>query len=88
MNMNDTAKEGDTERLLQNSKYLIPFYHQHSNLSKYMVENIDFVLKCNHFASPQMCERILSGTFQNMRGGKGNNCESYVVMEHYIRYRK
>ena len=51
MSLNDTAKEGDTGRLLVNSKYNIPFFYAHSALSKYAIENVDFVIKSQYLLS-------------------------------------
>ena len=50
--MNDTAKEGDLNRAILNCQYSLPFFFSHSTLNKYLVENIDYILKCEHLLSP------------------------------------
>ena len=88
MSMNDTAKEGDVTRLLLNCSYNLPFFYSHSRLSKYFVENLDFLLKVKYLLSPQMSIRVLAGAFQNTKGGKGQCIETDLAMEHSIRNRK
>jgi hypothetical protein len=76
------------DRLHVNCKYNAPFFFAHSKLSKYFVEHIDFVLKCEHLLSPQARVRVREGSFVNVRGGKGNNVEADLVQEHSVRNRK
>lgn len=85
--MNDTAKEGDLNRAILNCQYSLPFFFSHSTLSKYLpnlVENIDYILKCEHLLSPLRRIRVLEGSFTNCRGGIGNNVESNLVQEHSV----
>lgn len=84
LELSDTAKEGDMNRLILNCKYNLPFFYSHSKLSKYLVENIDFVLKCEHLLSPLQRMRVLEGSFVNIYGGKGQNVESDLVQEHSV----
>ena len=88
LEMHDTAKEGDVDRLILNCKCNIPLFYSHSKLSKYYVENLDFVLKAEHLSSPQMRSRILEGAFINIKGGNGNNIEADLVQEHSVCNRK
>ncbi len=88
MELEDTAKEGDLDRQIINCKYNIPFFFSHSKLSKYFVENIDYVLKAQYILSPQMRLRVLEGSFVNVKGGKGRNVEADLVQEHSVRNRK
>ena len=88
MSMNDTAKEGDFMRAILNSKLNIPFFFSHSKLSKYYIENVDFLLKVQHICSPQMKARLLEGSFVNERGGAGCNVETDLAMEHSVRNKK
>ena len=88
MHLNDLAKEGDLDRAVLGSKLSIPFFYSHSKLSKYFVENIDFLLKTQHISSPQMRLRLLEGSFVNRKGGTGNNVETDLAMEHAIRNKK
>ncbi len=84
----DTAKEGDIDRLLVNCKHNLPFFFSHSKLSKYFIENIDYLLKTQHLLSPRLSLRVLESSFINMKGGAGNNVESDLVQEHSVRNRK
>lgn len=84
LELNDTAKEGDLNRAVLNSKYSIPFFYSHSRLSKYLVENVDYVLKTEYLLSPLQRTRVLEGSFVNIRGGKGNNVESDLIQEHSV----
>ena len=86
--MDDTAKEGDVDRLLLNTKYNLPFFFSHSARSKYFVENMDFTMKAQHILSPSVRMRILEGCFLNIKGGKGRNVEADLVQEHSVRNRK
>ena len=88
MHLNDMAQEGDLDRTILACKLNIPFFFSHSNLSKYFVESIDFLLKCKHISSPQMSLRVLEGSFVNMHGGKGKCIETDLLMEHSIRNKK
>ena len=45
LEMDDIARHGDIIRLILNCMSAIPFIFSHSRLSKYFVENIDFVPK-------------------------------------------
>ena len=88
MHLNDMAKEGDFNRAVLASKLNIPFFFSHSPLSKYYVENIDFLLKTQQISSPQMKYRLLEDSFVNERGGIGNNVETDLAMEHSVRNKK
>lgn len=82
--MHDTAKEGDIHRAVLNCKYAIPFFYSHSKLSKYLVENVNYVLQTEHLLSPLQSLRVLEGSFVNTIGGKGKCVESDLVQEHSV----
>lgn len=88
LQLDDTAKEGDLRRLVVNCKYSLVFFFSHSKLSKYLVENLDFLLKTQHLLSPQLSLRVLESSFINMSGGAGRNVEADLVQEHSVRNRK
>ncbi|XP_052080780.1 uncharacterized protein LOC127718769 [Mytilus californianus] len=88
MNMNDTAKEGDFERLEINCKEGIGFLLSHSIFSKYFGELVNFLLLTKHLLSPDMSMRALEGAFINTKGGPGKNKEADLVQEHCIRNKK
>ena len=88
MSLNDTAKEGDLERLIPNIMYMIPFFFSHSPLSKYMIENIQFIAQTEFLLSPLQKLRVLEGAFVNHYGGKGKNVEADLAQEHSVRNAK
>ena len=88
MNMTDTAKEGDMERLLHNCKENIRFFYGHSKQSKYFTEVVNLLLVSNFLVSSQLKVRVLEGAFINTKGGKGNNKEADLVQENSIRNKK
>ena len=45
LNFKDAIAEGDIFRVSNTMKLMVPFYYNHSALSKYMVECIDYVLR-------------------------------------------
>ena len=67
---------------------MIPFFYSHSKYSKYLVENIDYVMKANHTLSPRESLRMREGSFINATGGKSNNLEADLRQEHSVRNRK
>lgn len=84
--MNDTAKEGDLNRGILNCQYSLPFFFSHSALSKYSVENIAYILKCDRTPSPLQRIRVLEGegSLTNTKSGIGKNVESDLVQKHSI----
>ncbi|CAC5424369.1 unnamed protein product [Mytilus coruscus] len=88
MNMNDTAKEGDFERLEINCKEVIGFLLGHSIFSKYFGELVNFLLLTKHLLSPDMSLRTLEDVFITTKGGPGKNKEADLVQENCIRNKK
>ena len=88
MHLNDMAKEGDLDRAVLSLKANLPFFYAHSARSKYFVECLDVLMKTLHTCSPQMRLRLLEGSFANKRGGKGQNVETDLLMEHSVRNKK
>ena len=88
MSMNDTAKEGDITRVIPNCLWNLPFFYSHSKLSKYFVENLDYIVKAEFLGSPLEKLRILEGSFINYHGGRGNNVESDLVQEQSVKNAK
>lgn len=88
LNMDDTAKEGDPDRLIINCKQNLPMFFSHSARSNYFVECLDFIMKVEKLLSPSTRLRVLEGCFVNPKGGKGNNREADLAQEHSVRNRK
>lgn len=86
--MNDTAKEGDTERLIMNMKENAEFFYSNSTMSKYFTECVNTILQVNFLLSPHTKMRVLEGAFVNTKGGNGKNKEADLVQEHAIRNQK
>ena len=85
LEMDDTAKAGDITRVVPNCMNAIPLFFSHSRLSKYFVENIDYILKCEFLLSPLQRLRVLEGSFVNLRGGANNNMEADLMQENSVR---
>lgn len=88
LSMNDTAKEGDLDRLVFNSKTILPFFFSHSARSKYFVENVDFLLKTQHLLSPMQSLRVRKCSYVNTHQGAGKNKELDLAMENSVCNRK
>ena len=86
--MEDTAKEGDPDRLISNLKYSSLFFYSHSRLSHYLTDCIDFIIKTQYLLSPQSALRVLEGAFVNLKGGAGGCVETDLKVEHTVRLRK
>lgn len=66
----------------------LPLFYNHSMLSKYLEECINYIINVEHYLSPMMKLRVLEGSFVNVRGGKGRNVESDLLQEHAVRNQK
>lgn len=84
LELHDSAKEGYLNRTLLNCKNSIPFFYSHSRLSKYLVENVDYLLKTEKLLSPLQRIRVLEGSYVNSLCGHGNNVECDLVQEHSV----
>ena len=85
-NMNDLAREADSQRAVLSAKTNIPFFYGHSTRSKYFLESLDFILKTTILGSEADHVRLLEGCFINMDGRE--NHEADLVMENSKRRRK
>ncbi|CAG2255114.1 unnamed protein product [Mytilus edulis] len=88
INMSDTAKEGDTERLILSMKENAEFFYSNSTMSKYFTECVNTILQVNFLLSQHTKMRVLEGAFVNTKGGNGKNNEADLVQEHAIRNQK
>ena len=88
LEMEDTAREADLDRLVANTKHSAAFFYSHSKRSHYLKDCLDFVLKTQYLLSPQESLRVLEGAFVNPHGGRGKNIESDLKVEHTVRLRK
>jgi hypothetical protein len=86
--LNRVAKDGDITRIIPNLLMSLPLFYNHSMLSKYLVECINYIINVEHYLSPMMKLHVLEGSFVNVKGGKGNNVESDLLQEHAVRNQK
>ena len=88
LHMEDTAKEGDFDRLVANLKFNCALFYTHSKRSHYLGDCLDFIMKTQYLLSPQESLRVLEGAFMNPTGKPGRNIESDLKVEHTVRTRK
>ena len=88
MSMKDAIKEGDTFRENVAIKLKIPLFYEHSPLSKYCVEAIDYVLLTEGLLSPRLSMRTRLCMFVNATGGVGNNKATDMQQENNVRFTK
>ncbi|CAG2216754.1 unnamed protein product [Mytilus edulis] len=86
--LNKTAKDGDITSIIPNLLMSLPLFYNHSTLSKYLVECINYVIQLEYLLSPLMKLRVLEGSFVNVEGGRSNNVESDLLQEHSVRKQK
>lgn len=77
--LHDTAKERGLNRTILNCQYSLPFSYSHSKLSKYLVENIDYV-PLDPFAK----DAVLEGSHVNITCRQGRNIECDLTQEHSL----
>ncbi|KAL4220321.1 Serine palmitoyltransferase 2 [Mactra antiquata] len=88
LQIKDTIKEGDINRLNIVLKHMIPFFYSHSELSKYFIECIDFILKTEHTLSPYMALKVKATSFVNPKGRPGKNKAADMQTENEVKYLK
>ena len=81
MAQKEIVKTGDGDKNVLQCKRFLPFFLSHSNLSKYAVECIDYVLKTNVLLSEKVSERVKYAFVVNTVGGKFTNKESDLMKE-------
>ncbi|CAC5402478.1 unnamed protein product [Mytilus coruscus] len=84
LSFKDTISEGDIYRNNINLKFCIPFFFSHSNLSKYMTECIDYILKTEIMLSEKMALKVRAGSFVNITGRKGENKAADLQKENQV----
>ena len=83
--MKDAIYEGDIFRVNISLKLMMPYFYAHSNLSKYLVECIDYILKTEILLSPRLSLEVRTGSFVNPKGGIGNNKPSDMQKENQVK---
>ena len=88
MQMNDTEKEGDGERALRNSKFLLLMFRTGSHGKKYAFEMLRTLSKVKCQFTEQMSARTVNGPFVNWKVGNGHNCANDLKQEHLVKFTK
>ncbi|XP_061179502.1 uncharacterized protein LOC133188137 [Saccostrea echinata] len=83
--MKDAIYEGDIFRVNISLKLMMPYFYDHSNLSKCLVECIDYILKTEILLSPKLSLEVRTSSFVNPKGGIGNNKPSDMQKENQVK---
>jgi len=83
--LKDAIAEGDIRRINVGLKHLIPFFYNHSPLSKYMVECIDYILKTEILLSPIRSIQVQTSALVNPKGRKGHNKPMDMQKENQVK---
>ena len=88
MQMDDTEREGDGERMMRNWKLLMLFNRSRKRGKKYAFEAMRLITNCRALYTPKMAHRIIHGMFVNPKGGEGNNYANDLKQEHIVKDHK
>ena len=88
MQLNDTEKEGDSERCLMNWKLLMLYFRSRKRGIKYAFEAMRLLTCTKALFTEQMAHRIIHGQFINSRRGAGNNYSNDLKMETLVKDHK
>ena len=85
INFKDAVREGDIFRVNNSLKLMIPFFYNHSPLSKYLVECLDYILKTEVLLPPKLAINIRCASFVNPKGAKSKNKPADMAKENQVR---
>ncbi|XP_053388342.1 uncharacterized protein LOC128551493 [Mercenaria mercenaria] len=85
LNFKDSIREGDIIRTSNILKIAIPFFFNHSPLSKYMVECIDFILKTEVLLPAKLSLQVRVASFVNPKGRQGKNKAADLQKENQVK---
>lgn len=88
LQIDDTEREGDGERMLRNWKMLMLFSRSRPRGGKYAFEAMRFITYCRALYTKKMAHRIMHGQFVNPKGGNGNNYANDLKQEHLVKCNK
>ena len=88
LSLKDAIKEGDIDRVNVCLKLMIPLFFQHSELSKYMAECIDYIQKTEVLLSPRMAIKVRAASFVNKSGQLGRNKPADIEKENQVKILK
>ena len=84
MQLDDTEREGDGERMMRNWKVLLLFNRASKRGKKYAFEAMRLITNCRALYSEKMAHRIIHGMFVNPKGGEGKNYADDLKQEHLV----
>lgn len=88
MQLDDTEREGDGERMMRNWKLLLLFNRSRRRGKKYAFEAMRLITNCRALYTPKMAHRVIHGMFVNPKGGEGNNYSNDLKQEHIVKDHK
>lgn len=88
LNFKDAICEGDIFRVNNVLKMMIPFFYRHSNLSKYMTECIDYILKTEILLPARYGLKVRVASFVNPKGKTGKNKSADLQKENQVKVLK
>ncbi|KAH3718367.1 hypothetical protein DPMN_061170 [Dreissena polymorpha] len=84
LNLKDAVKGGDVFRINNCLKMMIPFFYNHSPLSKYMVECLDYILKTEVMLPPKLAIQVRAAACVNPKGAKAKNKAADMQKENQV----
>ena len=88
MQLDDTEREGDGQRMMRNWKLLMLFNRSRRRGKKYAFEAMRLITNCRALYTPKMAHRIIHGMFVNPKGKEGNNYANNLKQEHFVKDHK
>lgn len=88
MQLDDTEREGDGQRMMRNWKMLLLFNRAAKRGKKYAYEAMRLITNCHALYSEKKSHRIINGMFVNPSGGEGNNYANDLKQEHIVKANK
>ena len=77
LQLDDTEREGDGERMMRNWKLLMLYSRSRKRAKKYAFEAMRLITNCYALFSEKMAHRVIHGQFVNPKGRQGTNSTSY-----------
>ena len=88
MQLNDTEREGDGNRIVTNWKMLLLFFRSRRKGQKYAFEAMRFISHIKALYTEKMAHRAMHGRVVNYFGGDGQNVANDLKQEHFVKKNK
>ena len=88
LQLDDTEREGDGNRMMRNWKVLMLFERAAKRGKKYAFEAMRLITNCRALYSAKMAHRVIHGMFVNPKGGDGKNYANDLKQEHLVKGNK